>query len=134
MISMRIASVFGLKASREQRGEDYWYHVEAIFSLGADSGEKGVIAELDAMLSTPDDCSLFPFVVGFRSTAFDFPLLKLRAMRHRMPLACFGAPGEDRYGRGGSRLAPRYHFDLSNEVLGYRHASLDEVCDLLSIP
>jgi len=129
-----IASAFGLKASREQRGDGYWYHVEEIFSLGADSGEKGIIAELDAILSKPDDCSLLPFVVGFRSSAFDFPVLKLRAMRHRIPLACFGAPGEDRYGRGGGRLTPRYHFDLSNEVLGYRQASLDEVCDLLAIP
>lgn len=131
---MHILSISGLKATREEYGDGYWYQVEDFFSLDADSGEKAMILELDAMLSRQDDCSLYPFLVGFRSSTFDLPLLKLRAMRHRIALNCFGAPQEDRYGRTSGRWAPRYHFDLANEVLGYRNAPLDDVCDLLSIP
>ncbi len=131
---MHIVSIFGLKATREEYGDGYWYQVEDFFSLNADSGEKAMIEELDALLSTPDDYSLPPFVVGFKSSNFDLPLLKLRAMRHRIALACLGEPGEDRYGRGRGRLSQRFHFDLAQEILGYRNAPLDAVCDLLAIP
>jgi predicted PolB exonuclease-like 3'-5' exonuclease len=129
-----ISSISGLRATRDESGSGYCYHVEDFVSLSADGGEKALILEFDTVLSRQDDCSLYPFLIGFRSSTFDMPLLKLRAMRHRIALSCLGAPQEDRYGRTNSRWAPRYHFDLANEVLGYRNASLDDVCELLSIP
>jgi predicted PolB exonuclease-like 3'-5' exonuclease len=105
-----------------------------MFSVDSTEGEIALITRLDEILSEPDDCSLPPFVVGFRSSSFDLPLLKLRAMRHGLSLGCLGPAGVDRYGKGRGRLSPRFHLDLAEEVLGYRRAPLDTVCDLLGIP
>jgi hypothetical protein len=129
-----IRSAWGLMSSREEHGDGYWYCPERLFSLDAEEGESRLIAQLDNILSEPDDCSLPAFVVGFGSSTFDLPFLKLRAMRHSVSLACLGPAGTDRYGKGRGRQSPRFHFDLAEEVLGYRRASLETVCDLLGIP
>lgn len=130
----RIHSAWGLVSSREEHGDGYWYCPERMFSLAGEEGERALIAHLDDILSEPDDCSLPAFVVGFGSSNFDLPLLKLRAMRHSVSLVCLGPAGTDRYGKGRGRRSPRFHFDLAEEVLGYRRASLETVCDLLAIP
>jgi hypothetical protein len=129
--NLSIIAAWVLIATRDD--EEVRYRVEDIICIEATPNERSLLIELDNVLSELDEFDLPPFLLGFGSASFDVPLLRLRAMRHSLPLKCFGMPGEGRYEKLRMK-APRQHVDVAREVFGYRHCSIDDASRALGMP
>jgi len=77
-----------------------------------------------------------PTLVSYNGRTFDMPVLKYRAMKHKITAAAFHKSG-DKWNNYGSRYSLDWHCDLLEALSDFGASSrvkLNEVCALLSLP